>query len=97
MSGEIPQAYTTIKTEKQLEEILMGILRARTRKACPLPHQHSPVSWYAAPLSLEGFPYRFPWSQEFLGKMIKASTSACPRTDPIYSFKCITFPNRYRK
>ena len=42
MSGEMPQAYTTIKTEKQLEENLMGV-------------------------------------------------------DALYSFKCITFPNRYWK
>ena len=40
MSGELPQAYTTIKTEKQLKENLMGLLRSRTRKACPLPREH---------------------------------------------------------
>ena len=61
MSGEIPQAYTTIKTEKQLEENLKGLLRSRTRKACPLPREHGPVNWYAAALSLDGYSFRFPW------------------------------------
>ena len=32
MSWEMHQAYTTIKTEKQLEENLMGLLRAVSRK-----------------------------------------------------------------
>ena len=40
LSGEVPQAYTTLKTGKQP----MGILRASTRKASLLPRQHSPVS-----------------------------------------------------
>ena len=50
MSGEMPQAYTAINSEKQLEENLMGLLRARTRKAGQLPREHGPVNWYAAPL-----------------------------------------------
>ena len=41
MSGEMSQAYTTIKTEKQREENLMGLLRARTGKASPLPRVQS--------------------------------------------------------
>ena len=97
MSGKLPQAYTTIKTEKQLEENLMGLLRARTHKASPLPREHGPVKRYAALLSLDGFPFRFPWSQETLRKIIKVSTSASPYVDPLYSFRCITFPNRYWK
>ena len=97
MSEEMPQAYTTIKTEKQLEENLMGLLRARTRKASPLHQEHSPVNWYAAPLSLDGSPFQFLWSQETLRKIIKASMSARPNVDPLYSFRCITFPNRYWK
>ena len=97
LSGEVPHGYTTVKSERELEENLMGLLRARTRKACPLPQDHGPVNWYSAPLSLEGVPFRFPWSQEFIRKAIRASTSAGPPVDPLYSFKCIAFPNRYWK
>ena len=75
----------------------MGLLRARTRKASPLPREHSPVNWYAAPLSIDGFPFRFPWSQEILRKIIRASMSASSNVDPLYFFKCITFPNWYWK
>ena len=97
LSGEIPHGYTTLKSEKQLEENLMGVLRARTRKACPLPREHGPVNWYSAPRSLDGVPFRFPWSQDFIRKVIRTSTSADPPIDPLYSFKCITLPNRYWK
>ena len=97
LSGEVPHEYTTIKSERELEENLKGLLRARTRKACPLPREHGPVNWYSAPLSLEGVPFRFPWSQEFVRKAIRASTSAGPPVDPLYCFKCIAFPNRYWK
>ena len=97
LSGEVPHGYTTLKSERELEEILMGLLRERTKKACPLPREHGPVNWYSAPLSLEGVPFRFPWSQEFIRKAIRASTSAGPPIDPLYCFKCIAFPNRYWK
>ena len=97
LSGEMPHGYTTLKSEKQLEENLMGLLRARTRKACPLPREYGPVNWYSAPLSLNGVPFRFPWTQEFIRKVIRASTSAGPPIDPLYAFKCITFPNHYWK
>ena len=63
ISGEMAQAYITIKTEKQLEENLTGLFRTRTRKACPLPREDSPINWYAAPLSIDGFPSIFPCSQ----------------------------------
>ena len=97
LSGEVPHGYTTIKSERELEENLMGLLRACTRKACPLPREHGPVNWNSAPLSLEGVPFRFPWSQEFMRKAIRASTSAGPPVDPLNCFKCIAFPNRYWK
>ena len=97
LSGEMPHGYTTLKSEKQLEENLMGLLRSRTRKACPLPREYGPVNWYSAPLSLNGVPFRFPWTQEFIRKVIRASTSAGPPIDPLYAFKCITFPNHYWK
>ena len=95
LSGEMPHGYTTLKSERELEENLVGLLRARTRKACPLPKEHGPVNWYSAPLSLEGVPFRFPWSLEFIRKGIRASTSAGPPIDPLYCFECIVFPNRY--
>ena len=47
LSGEMPHGYTTLKSEKQLEENLMGLLRARTRKTCPLPS----INWYSPPPS----------------------------------------------
>ena len=97
LSGEMPHGYTTLKSEKQLEENLMGLLRARRRKACPLPREHGPVNWYSAPLSLGGVPFRFPWSQDFIRKVIRTSSSAGPPIDPLYSFQCITLPNRYWK
>ena len=49
------------------------------------------------PLSLNGVPFRFPWTQEFIRKVIRASTSAGPPIDPLYSFRCITFSNHYWK
>ena len=97
LSGEMPHGYTTLKSEKQLEENSMGLLRARTRKACPLPREYGPVNWYSAPLSLNGVPFRFPWTREFIRKVIRASTSAGPPIDPLYSVRCITFPNHYWK
>ena len=97
LSGEMPHGYTTLKSEKQLEENLMGLLRARTRKACPLPREYGPINWYSAPLSLNGVPFRVPWTQEFIREVIRASTSAGPPIDPLYSFRCITLPNHYWK
>ena len=97
LSGEMPHEYTNLKSERELEENLVGLLRARTRKACTLPREHGPVNWYSAPLSLEGVPFRFPWGQEFIRKVIRASTSAGPPIDILYCFKCIAFPNRYWK
>ena len=37
LSGEKPQVFTTIKTEQQAEEIMVGVVRARSRKAAVLP------------------------------------------------------------
>ena len=48
-------------------------------------------------MSLNGYPFRFTWSQDALRKSIKVSTSANPNLDPLYSFRSITFPNRYWK
>ena len=86
LSGEMPHGYTTLKSEKQLEENLMGLLRARTRKAYPLPQEYGPINWYSAPLSLHGVPFSFPWTQEFIRKVIRASTIAGPPIDPLQMY-----------
>ena len=59
---KVPRMYTTIKNEVQQHENLSGILKARTKKACPLPREYGPVSWYTSPLDKEGIPIRFNWS-----------------------------------
>ena len=51
-SGEVPQAYTTVKTEQQVEENMMGVVRARSRKAAVLPREYGPINWYNAPVDL---------------------------------------------
>ena len=62
--------------------VMMGLLRARTRKACHLPREYGPINWYSAPLSLNGVPFQFPCTQEFIRKVIRASSSAGPPIDP---------------
>ena len=74
-----------------------GLIARPHSEGKPSTREHGPVNWYAAPLSLGGVPFRFPWSQDFIRKVIRASTSAGPPIDPLYTFKCITFPNRYWK
>ena len=37
ISREMPQVYTTINTEQQAEENMLGMIRTRTRKASVLP------------------------------------------------------------
>ena len=56
----MPQAYTTIKTEQQAEENMMGVVRARSRKAAVLPREYGPINWYNAPVDLNGQLFRFP-------------------------------------
>ena len=60
-SGEVPQAYTTVKTEQQVGENMMGVVRARSRKAAVLPREHGHINWYNAPVDLNGQPFWFPW------------------------------------
>ena len=97
LSSEVPQVYTTIKTESQAEENMMGVIRARSRKAAVLPREYGPVNWYNAPLDQQGQPYRFPWSVEFIKKTITASLRASPTVRSDYKFKFIKVPNRYWK
>ena len=54
--------YTTIKNEVQQDENLAGILKTRTKEACPLPREYGPVNWYTSPLDNQGIPLRFNWS-----------------------------------
>ena len=69
-SGEVPQAYTTVKTEQQVEDNMMGVVRARSRKAAVLPREYGPINWYNAPVDLNGQPFRFPWSSNFIKTVI---------------------------
>ena len=97
LSGEMPQAYTTIKTEQQAEENMMGVVRAGSRKAAVLPREYGPVNWYNAPVDLNGQPFRFPWSSDFIKKMINSCLGISPNVRPDYKFKIIQVPNRYWK
>ena len=95
--GEMPQAYTTIKTEQQAEENMMGVVRARSRKAAVLPREYGPINWYNAPVVLNGQPFRFPWSSDFIKKVINSCLQISPNVRPDYKFKFIQVPNRYSK
>ena len=95
LSGKVPQVYITIKTEQQAEENMMGVIRARTRKATVLAKEYVPVNWYNGPVHLHGQPIRFLWSSETLRKMINASLRASPNARSNYHFKFIRVPSRY--
>ena len=95
LNGEVPQVYNTIKTEQQVEENMMGVIRARTRKATVVPREYGPVNCYNVPVDLQGQPFRFPWSSEILRKMINASLRASPNVRTNYHFKFIQVANRY--
>ena len=97
LSGEMPQVYTTIKTEQQAEENMMSVVRARSRKATVLPQEYGPINWYKAPVDLHGQPFRFPWSADFIIKVINSSLRVNPNVRPDYKFKFIQVPNRYWK
>ena len=95
LSGEMPQEYTTIKTEQQAEENMMGVVRARSRKAAVLPRQYSPINWYNAPVDLNGQPFRFPWSSDFFKRVMNSCLQISPHVHSDYKFKIIQLPNRY--
>ena len=97
-SGEVPQAYTTIKTEQQVEENMMGVVRARSRKAAVLPREYGPINWYNSPVDLNGQPFRFPWwSPDFIKKVVNSCLQLSPHVRSDYKFKFIQVPNRYWK
>ena len=76
---------------------MMGVIRARTRKATVLPRQIGPVNWYIAPVELKVQPFRFPWSTETLRKILNASLRASPNARADYKFKFVQISNRYWK
>ena len=76
---------------------MMGVIRARTRKDCHLPREYGPVTWYHAPLDLNGKQFMFSWSKDQLRKVICASLRASHRVNLKYVFKFIQVPNRYWK
>ena len=95
LSGEMLQTYTTIKTEQQAEENMMGVVRARSRKAAVLPRKYGPVNWYNAPVDLNGQPFHFPWSSDFIKRVINSCLQISPHVRSDYKFKFIQVPNRY--
>ena len=94
---EVPQAYTTIKTEQQADKNMMGVVRALIRKVSVLPRMYRPLIWYNALLYLDGKPFRFLRQTENLRKIINASLRASSYSRPKYTFKFIQIPNRYWK
>ena len=96
-SGEVPQAYTTVKSEQQVEENMMGVVRARSRKAAVLPREYGPIKSYNAPVDLNGQSFRFPWSSDFIKKVINPCLQLSPHVRSDYRFKFIQVPNRYWK
>ena len=66
----VSRVYITIKSEIQQDENLMGVLKMRTKNACPLPREYGPVNWYNAPMGRKGLPVRFDWSLTQLRKYV---------------------------
>ena len=75
----------------------MVIVRARSRKAAILPREYGPINWYNCPVDLNGQPFRFPWSSDFIKKTINLCLRISPHVRPDYKFKFIQVPNRYWK
>ena len=95
--SEVPQVYTTSKTEKQSEQNMMGVIRARTRKASILPREYGPMNWYNAPLNLDGKPFRFLWHAELLRQVITGSLRTSYHAPSNYELKLLRVPNQYWK
>ena len=96
MYMRVPRIYTTIKSEIQQDENLMGVLKTRTKKAYPLPRVCGPVNWYNAPLDRKGLPVRFDWSLTQLRKYVTDCLQAmCGHTNRNYTFQSIRIPARY--
>ena len=52
LSGEMPQTYTTVKTEQHAGEKMMGVVRDRSRKTAVLPREYGPINWTTVPIPL---------------------------------------------
>ena len=92
----VPRMYTTIKSEIQQDENLMGAIKARTKKACPLPREYGPLNWYNAPLDRKGLPVRFDWSLTQVPKYVTECLLAKGgHTNRNYHFQSIKIPARY--
>ena len=89
LSSEVPQAYTSIKTEQQAKETMMGVVIARTRKARDLLRDYVPVNWYNAPPVLDGKLFRFPWLTKILRNITNPSSRASSNSRSNYTFKFI--------
>ena len=74
---KVPRMYTTIKNEVQQDENLSGILKARTKKACPLPQDYGPVNWYTSPLDKDSYSLQL----EF-----HPSAEVCDRVSPSHGW-----------
>ena len=61
-------------------------------KASPLPREHNPVNWYAAPLSLDGCPFRFSGLRKPCVKPSKLARVLTPTWIPCISFYASRFP-----
>ena len=72
---------------------MMGVVRARSRKATVRPREYGPINWYNAPVDLHRQPFRFPWSADFIKKMINSCLRISPDVRPDYKFKFIQMPN----
>ena len=91
------EAYTTIKTEQQEEENMMGVVRARSRKAAVLPREYGPINWYNASVDLSGQPFRFPWSSDSIEKVVNSCLQLSTHVRSDYKFIFIQVPHRYWK
>ena len=93
---KVPRMYTTIKNEFQQDENLSGILKARTKKACPRPRENGLVNWYTSPLDKEGIPIRFNWRFTHLRKYVTECLQVMGgHTNRNYNFQMINIPAKY--
>ena len=89
----LPTMYTTIKAEIRQDENLMGILKTRTKKACPLLREYGPVNWCASTRDAAGMPIRYNWSVTSLKAYVNESLRAlCGHKNRNRTFHMVTVP-----
>ena len=93
LSGEVPQVYTTIKTEQQAKEI--GWVSSVLAHAKPL-FCHGNTAQSTGTI-LQSKLFRFPWYADFIESVINSSLRVSPNVRPDYKLKFIQVPNRYWK